>query len=117
MRTMLRHLQAGRVVGIFPEGELRAETESVLRGGEMREGICKLAQLAGVPVVPCVVAGTAQFYHWKRWLPLARTRWTVAYGEAISPRVHLPKKAARAAMMAELQRALLELKAEVERTN
>jgi 1-acyl-sn-glycerol-3-phosphate acyltransferase len=77
VRRVVRLLRAGGVVGIFPEGGLRR--------GALKEGAARLAQLAGVPVVPCAIAGSAQFSHWQSWLPLRRTRWAVAYGEALAP--------------------------------
>jgi 1-acyl-sn-glycerol-3-phosphate acyltransferase len=80
----VRHLRAGRVVGIFPEGGLRRGEASVLAGGRMKEGVARLAQIARVPVLPCVVAGGEKFSRWQNWLPLRRTRWAVAYGEPIA---------------------------------
>lgn len=115
MRVMLRHLRAGRVIGIFPEGRMRTEEESVLHGGEIRDGICKLAQLASVPVLPCVVSGSENFRDWKSWLPLARTRFAVAYGKVIFARADLAKTEARAAMAEEIQRAFRDLNEEIQR--
>ncbi len=115
LRILLRHLHAGRVVGMFPEGGLRSDETSVLSGGEIRDGICRLAQLAGVPVLPCVVRGSERFRRWQSWLPLARTRFAVAYGEPISPRRDLPKHEACTEMTAELQRAFRGLNEEIER--
>jgi 1-acyl-sn-glycerol-3-phosphate acyltransferase len=85
LRRVVRNLRTGRVVGIFPEGALRSGATSVLAEGGIHEGVCKLAQLASVPVLPCVVLGGEKFGNWKSWLPGARTRWAVAYGEAIFP--------------------------------
>ena len=112
VRTIARHLRAGRAVGLFPEGGLRDGPESVLRGGEMRDGIARLAQLASVPVLPCVVAGGGKFRRWQSWLPLRRTRWAVAFGTPIFLRDG-NRAAARAALMDELRLALLALHEEV----
>ena len=54
LRVLVRHLKAGRVV-IFPEGQLRSGQDSVLRGGKIRDGICRIAQMTEVPIVPCVI--------------------------------------------------------------
>jgi 1-acyl-sn-glycerol-3-phosphate acyltransferase len=56
LRAALRALEAGRVVGIFPEGpfSVRGQLE---RG---RPGVGLLAAWAGVPVVPAGVSGTYQ---------------------------------------------------------
>jgi 1-acyl-sn-glycerol-3-phosphate acyltransferase len=113
VRVIVRHLCAGRVVGIFPEGEVREDEGSVLHGGAIHDGICKLAQLAGVPVLPCVVVGSEKFAHWKNWLPGARTRWAVAYGEPVYPCEDAARIPARAAMVEKITHALRALHAEV----
>ena len=113
VRTLARHLRAGRVVGIFPEGGVRDEEGSVLGGGAIKDGVARIAQIADVPVVPCVVRGGAQYRRWVAWLPLRRTRWAVAFGEPIFLRPGLDRAAARAALTEELQRALVALQEEV----
>ena len=112
-RAIVRHLRNGEVVGIFPEGGMRPAGGSVLDGGAIHEGVCKLAQLARVPIVPCVVLGGSQFSHWTCWLPGARTRWAVAYGEPIFPREGEDRAGVRAAMAEEITNALRALQAEV----
>jgi len=113
VRVIVRHLRAGRVVGIFPEGGVRSASDSVLSGGAMHDGVCKLARLARVPVLPCVVLGGEKFARWPRWLPGARTRWAVAYGEPIFPREEPDRDAGRSAMTGEITRSLRALHAEV----
>jgi 1-acyl-sn-glycerol-3-phosphate acyltransferase len=105
-RVVLRHLRAGRVVGLFPEGKVRSAEESVFQGGAMHDGICKMAQLAKVPVLPCVVLGGERFCRWTNWLPGARTRWAVAFGEPLFPRETKDREAGRTEMMGELFRSL-----------
>lgn len=112
-RQVARHLRSGNVVGIFPEGGLRTGDASVLVTGEMKEGLARLAEIAGVPVVPCVIAGGARFSRWQSWLPWSRTRWAVAYGEPIRLRHGLSRKAARAALLEEWRQSLAALRAEV----
>ena len=53
--TVLRRLRAGRVVGIFPEGGIRADERSVLEGGPLDAGACRLALAAGVPLLPAII--------------------------------------------------------------
>jgi 1-acyl-sn-glycerol-3-phosphate acyltransferase len=113
VRRMAKLLKAGEVVGIFPEGGLRDDAHSVLEAGGIEGGVCKLAQLAGVPVVPCVVLGAEKFRRWTSWLPGARTRWAVAIGEVIPPRVDRDRAAARTAMAKEITLAMRALHAEV----
>ena len=113
VRTITGHLRAGRVVGIFPEGRLRTGAESVLESGALNDGVTRLAQIARVPVVPCVIVGGRKFSRWQNWLPLRRTRWAVAYGEPLHLRAELGREGARAALRDELQRALVSLHEEV----
>ncbi len=112
-RRVVRLLKGGRMVGLFPEGRFRRGADSVLRGGEFDAGVCGLAQLAGVPILPCVVLGSEQFERWTSWLPLRGTKFAIAYGEPIFPRQDLPKPEARALMQRELRAAFLALHAEV----
>ena len=114
VRRMTRLLKAGRIVGIFPEGGVRHDEDSVLHSGSIESGICRLAQLAGVPVLPCVVLGAEKFRCWTSWLPGARTRWAVAFGEPIPPRLTPDRATARAAMAEEITHAMRALHAEVE---
>lgn len=113
VRRVVAHLRAGRVVGIFPEGRLRTGEDSVLRGGAIDEGVCRLAGLANVPIVPCVVLGGERFWRWRAWVPGARTRWTVAFGEplafpATGPGDVRARAAAMAGELADRLRALAE---------
>jgi len=112
MRKVVRLLDAGQVVGIFPEGGLRNDEDTVLRSGRIDSGVCKLAQLAKVPVLPCVVLGGEKFYRWTNWLPGARTRWAVAFGEPILPRSEPDRVTAQAAMAEEITLALRALSVE-----
>lgn len=61
VRTALRVLEAGGVVGIYPEGE--RSWDGTLQ--PLRRGTVRLILKAGVPVVPCGVAGS--FGAWPRW--------------------------------------------------
>jgi 1-acyl-sn-glycerol-3-phosphate acyltransferase len=113
VRKVTRLLAAGEVVGIFPEGGMRHDEESVLEAGAINDGVCKLAQLANVPVLPCVVLGGEKFRRWTNWLPGARTRWVVAFGEPIAPRREPDRSSARVAMAEEITQALRALRTEV----
>src|SRR5215510_759624 len=54
IRTAINRLKTGRIVGIFPEGGIRDGARSLLEGAPLRPGAATLAQIAGVPIVPCV---------------------------------------------------------------
>lgn len=95
VRTALDRLGKGRVVGIFPEGGIRAGATSILGGAPMRPGAATLAQLAGVPIIPCVVLGTDRLYNKRYWKPRRRARFWAAFGEPLVERPGLPRAEAR----------------------
>ncbi len=66
--TVLARLRAGRVAGIFPEGGIRADAASVLSGGPINSGACRLALAAGVPLVPVVILGSETMTQTGGWL-------------------------------------------------
>lgn len=105
LRTAARRLQAGRAVGIFPEGGLRAGETSVLDGAPMRPGVGALAALAHAPILPCVIAGTDRLYHRTNWL--RRPPLWIVTGEAI------PAGGDRDEIHARLATAFVDLKAEL----
>jgi 1-acyl-sn-glycerol-3-phosphate acyltransferase len=84
-RAMIRLLREGEIIGAYPEGRIQTGADSVVNGGPMGEGLFRLAALAGVPVIPCAVAGGEDFSKWTAWLPFRRTRWAVAFGPPIPP--------------------------------
>src|SRR6187455_2769995 len=55
IRTAINRLKRGRVVGLFPEGGIRDGANSLLEGAPLRPGASTLAQIAGVPILPCVI--------------------------------------------------------------
>jgi 1-acyl-sn-glycerol-3-phosphate acyltransferase len=85
VRTILDRLERGRVVGMFPEGRIRREDESVLNGHPFRPGVARIARLANVPIVPAAVSGVSAYAKPLSWLPLRRVRYGVIYGEPILP--------------------------------
>jgi 1-acyl-sn-glycerol-3-phosphate acyltransferase len=61
VRIALRHLEHGRGVAVYIEGERTWDG----RLQEPKPGTARLALRAGVPVVPCAVVGTYDI--WPRW--------------------------------------------------
>jgi 1-acyl-sn-glycerol-3-phosphate acyltransferase len=114
VRTILDRLARGRVVAMFPEGGLRTLERSVLRGGRMRSGTGRIAQLAGVPVIPAVVLGATKFAHFVAWLPLRRVRYGVIYGEPIEIDPRADTLEAPAALEDRLRTAFASLFSELE---
>jgi len=115
IKIALRRLQAGEVVGVFPEGEIKTAHESVLRGAEIKRGVCLLAARANCPVLPCIILGTDKLNQIDPWLPARRGRLWMACGDFVEP-VHGPdKRVARAEMAARLEQAFVELYARLRR--
>jgi 1-acyl-sn-glycerol-3-phosphate acyltransferase len=85
VRIILDRLARGRVVTLFPEGRLRTGEESVVHSGTIRPGIGRIAKLAEVPVVPCVIINSGAYSKPAAWLPFGHTRYAIAYGQAIAP--------------------------------
>jgi 1-acyl-sn-glycerol-3-phosphate acyltransferase len=81
VRTVLERLERGRAIGIFPEGRIRREEDSIVCGARLRPTLARLAKLANVPIVPAVVVGATTYKKIASWLPLMRTRYGVIYGE------------------------------------
>jgi 1-acyl-sn-glycerol-3-phosphate acyltransferase len=113
IRTAIDRLKSGRIVGIFPEGGIRDGARSLLEGAPLRAGAATLAQIADVPVVPCVILGTDRFYSRKQWLPFRRTQVWIAFGKPISCFPELQKSQARERIESELAAAFRNLYAEL----
>ena len=113
VRIILDRLARGRIVAMFPEGRFRSEADSVVNGGDIKPGVAKLAQLAGVPVVPCVIVGTKAYSKASSWLPLKRVRYGVNYGQPMYVRTDLEEAEARTQFLQDLKRAYRELHGEL----
>lgn len=80
VRIILRRLERGRVVAMFPEGGFRRGEASVVHSRKIRKGVGRLLTLADVPVVPVVVVNSIAYSRAAAWLPLRHTRYAVAFG-------------------------------------
>src|SRR5205085_5573713 len=63
IRAAIERLHKDRIVGIFPEGGIRDGKRSILGGAPARSGPAALADLAAVPVLPCVILGSDRLYN------------------------------------------------------
>jgi 1-acyl-sn-glycerol-3-phosphate acyltransferase len=113
IRTTIDRLKSGRIVGIFPEGGIRDGARSLLQGAPLRAGAATLAQIADVPVVPCVILGSDCFYSKKQWLPFRRSPVWMAFGKPISSFPELQKSQARKRIESELAADFKNLYAEL----
>ncbi len=69
LRVGVERLRAGRIVGVFPEGGIRAA----------------LARIAGVPIIPSVIFGADRLYAPRSWLPgPPRAKVWIAIGPPLS---------------------------------
>lgn len=86
LRQALARLSEGRVIGIFPEGGIRAGETSIINGAPMKPGLSALSIHSGAPIIPCLLLGTDRLYHRSHWCPW-RGRITLHFliGEAIHP--------------------------------
>jgi len=64
---------------------------------------------AGVPVIPCVVLGGAQYRHVRNWLPLRRTRYGINFGNPLRVNPDFRASEARERFLRELQQAYVDL--------
>jgi len=85
VRIILERLREGRAVAMFPEGSIRSEADSVISTRRIRPGLGRLAGIADVPVVPCVVLNSAAYRRPLSWLPLRRVRYGLIYGPPLVP--------------------------------
>jgi 1-acyl-sn-glycerol-3-phosphate acyltransferase len=113
IRTAIERLKEGRVLGLFPEGGIRDGVRSLLQGAPLRPGASTLAQIAGVPILPCVILGSDRLYSKRQWLPFRRTPIWIAFGNPISHFPELQKSHARARIESELEAAFKNLYAEL----
>ncbi len=113
IRTAIERVSDGRIVGLFPEGGIRNGTCSVLEGAPLRPGAATLGQLAGVPVLPCVIVGSDRLYSMKNWLPVRHTPIWIAFGDPISYFPELKKADARERIERQLNLAFKNLYAEL----
>ena len=79
MRTALRVLAEGHLLGIYPEGT-RSPDGRLYRG---KTGVARLALEAQVPVIPCAMINTFEFMPPGRTRPSFRVRPGVRYGEPL----------------------------------
>ena len=113
IRTAIERLKNGRVVGIFPEGGIRDGARSLLEGAPLRAGAATLAQIAGVPIVPCMILGSDRLYSKKQWLPFRRTPVWIGFGKPISNFPELQKSQARERIQSELAAGFKNIYAEL----
>jgi 1-acyl-sn-glycerol-3-phosphate acyltransferase len=112
VRVALARLKQGRIVCMFPEGGLRTGEDSVLEGTALKPGAMTLAQMAKVPILPCLVLGTDRYYGWKFW---ERIDLVLLVGEMLVFAEESKGKNEREELSREVERRLQGLYAEAKR--
>ena len=79
LRTGLRVLSQGKLLGIYPEGT-RTPDGRLYRG---KTGVARLALESGAPVIPCAMVNTFELMPAGRLLPRLRYRPGVRYGKRL----------------------------------
>jgi 1-acyl-sn-glycerol-3-phosphate acyltransferase len=82
---VIKRLEHGRAVAIFPEGRVIRGEESVIRTGRIHSGIGRISKITQAPIVPCVVSGAFAYNKVCAWLPLGAVRYGIIFGSAIFP--------------------------------
>jgi 1-acyl-sn-glycerol-3-phosphate acyltransferase len=113
VRIILDRLNRGRAVVMFPEGRIRGPEESVLNGGDIKPGVARIAHLADVPVIPCVMLDTGLYARPSSWLPVRGTRFGVAFGRPLRAPAGVDEAEARETLLAAIKRSYRELHAEL----
>ena len=113
VRVLLRRLEEGNVVCVYPEGERSWDG----RLQPFRRGMLRVILRAGVPVIPVGIDGT--YHAWPRWAsrPRRGSLVHVRLGEPMQLGEHLDRQSREAAIPAfegTLRAALLELSGESE---
>ncbi len=103
LREALKRLQAGRVLGVFPEGGLRTGVESILEAVPLPPGAALLSLKTNSPVVPVLILGTDQLYAKQAWWRRPQIR--IEFLPAIYP-VREGKRMEREALNQEIDQAI-----------
>jgi 1-acyl-sn-glycerol-3-phosphate acyltransferase len=79
LRLAAELAKAGRVVGIFPEGQLSEDTKLQ----PIREGAALIVRMAGVPVICCGIKNTNRIMPYGKLIPRpSLAKVTAVWGEA-----------------------------------
>jgi 1-acyl-sn-glycerol-3-phosphate acyltransferase len=109
LRHSLRRLSDERVVGIFPEGGIRAGDWSILNGAEMKPGLAALSIHSGAPVIPCALIGSDRLYKTSNWLRRS-SLYLIIGGAIYPPREDARQPGARERFTTEISRAFTSLR-------
>lgn len=109
IKSSIRRIREGKIIGIFPEGEVMQDGVSVLRGGPLKYGFALVAQRTNCPVIPCISLGTEKLSTVDPWLPMLRGRVWIQFGKPVYLTPDLPRREQRKRLASDLTDALQSL--------
>lgn len=110
LRTAIRRLSDGHVIGIFPEGGIRDGAASVINGAPIKGGAAVLSALSGAPILPGIILGSDRLYNRRRWCPWRRAPVWMAFGHPIAPDMSIPGEERRLRIEHDLASSLVALR-------
>jgi 1-acyl-sn-glycerol-3-phosphate acyltransferase len=96
VRQAIRLLEAGEVIGIFPEGGNATGQSSVLRNAPIKGGAATISIATQAPIIPVVVLGTHTLNAVLPWLPTKSNKVAIAFGPDVTPPKREPQTSRRA---------------------
>ena len=85
LRTAIARVEAGHIVGIFPERGIRHGATATINGAELPIGTASLWRMLNVPVIPMIIIGGDQLYARKNWRWPRKVRVCVRVGAPLPP--------------------------------
>lgn len=114
VRRATKLLREREVVGMFPEGGVAQGAQSVLRGGQIKQGVCTISFATRTPIIPVVVLGTHELNRIRPWLPFRRGRLWIRFGPPVPPpSPGTPRRSARRNQAAALESVFRSMLAEM----
>lgn len=111
LRSILKQLSHGEVVGIFPEGGIRSGNASILEGAPMKPALATISLLSQAPIIPCVLLGSDRLYSFSTWFH--RPHLWFIIGEKMFPPAKKAPEEERLAFQEKLNTIFQELQTEL----
>jgi 1-acyl-sn-glycerol-3-phosphate acyltransferase len=109
IKQAIRLAKKDKVVGVFVEGEVKRNAESVFFEGKIKRGACLIAQRSGRPVVPCVLLGAEALKVINRYSMVRRAPLWLARDAPIYPPPTRTRREQRAVMADEIEKSMRNL--------
>jgi 1-acyl-sn-glycerol-3-phosphate acyltransferase len=103
IRTAIRFLNENKTLGVYPEGGLKANQDSVLNGGPTFRGAAVFAHLTRSPLQTCIIVGSDQLYRWQNIFK--RPDVYLVLGPVLKADYSLPRKASRFLLQQQMEQS------------